>query len=296
MSAKFLLTLILPLPLLAACGPGPTGKLTLNASGEAGAVDGFPFTEDGETVAIADGWEVRFSKVIASIGHVTLADSSGAEGLHDASFHVVDLHKAESVALKTYEDVPAQRWDKVSFRVAPPEGTPVNVNGVDAADLSALVDGGGALLVEGTATKGEAGLSFRWVLPVNATYADCTNGVDGTSGLVVPANTTAESTITLHMEHLFWTSLGTEESELSFGAIAGKATGGAISFDALATQSLEQPTDAEGNPVKDSSGANLIYNPDSATPSPSNLKEFIVESATRMPHLDGEGLCTITRN
>lgn len=273
-------------------GASGAGALRVRASGEAAAVDGFPFTEDGETVALADGWSVQFSKVLVAFGNLSVKGKDGASGVTSTDTYVVDLHQQEMNDVVLLEELPARRWDAFSFEIVPPTAATRVVGGVAAADVSAMVAGGYNYWLEGTASLGAREVSFRWGLRNPTRNADCTNGEDDTAGIVVPNNSEAEAILTFHLDHLMWTSLGTEEAELRFEAIAAAdALGdgdGVVTWEELALQQLADLKDGAGAPL------GVVYNPGSVSPTPTNLQEFLLKSSASMGHLNGEGLCTVS--
>lgn len=296
MSRKHLIGLLVGLA-SAACTPSAgTGSLVVTIAGE-GAVDGFPLVEDGETIALADDWTIAFSKVVASVGRLSIAASDGEVGFEGTETYVVDLHADEEVTLATVTDLEARRWDRVGYELVPATTGATNVNGVAQGDLDAMVAAGANYLIEGTATKGSASVAFRWLLANPTRNADCTNGNDDKQGVVVVANSTAEAQITLHLEHLFWTRLGTHASNpLRFDPIAAVAgDDGVVTLDELATQSLEAPLDANGERIRNADATNFSYDPGSISPAPQNLRDFVLAATSTQGHLNGEGLCTITR-
>ncbi len=125
--------------------------------------------------------------------------------------------------------------------------------------------------------------------------ANCTNGLDNTDGIVIRANATTEAEITIHVEHLFWDSLGSELASLRFDAIA--AVAGAdkkVTTEEIAMQSLANLKDAQGMPLVDGNNMPIVYNPGSVPLKTQDLLSFIQASGASMAHLNGEGLCTIS--
>lgn len=283
---------------LAACGgPATTGSLKVTITGEDAAISGFPVNDEGEVIALADGWTVVYTKVLAGVGNVSVKGAGGEVGYEAATRYVVDLHKGPA-ALLTLDTLAARRWEKVSYEHVAPDAGAVNVSAVAAADLERMVTNGFNYWLEGTATKDAKTVSFAWGLKNPTRNSDCSDGADGgKAGVVVTQNSETEAELTIHLEHLYWTSLGDEVAELRFDPIAAKADAqGAVSFDALATQSLDAPKDAEGNAIpKVNGGGDLAYNAQGDASDPANLKEFILAATTTMGHLNGGGLCTITR-
>ena len=70
------------LSLLVGCGAqGGAGALTVRLSGEEGAKEGFPVEEDGELIAFADGWNLKFTKYLVSVGRLSITATDGDEAV-----------------------------------------------------------------------------------------------------------------------------------------------------------------------------------------------------------------------
>ncbi len=292
------------LAVLAACTADGAGALDLRISGEQGALEGFPHRPVGnhdhdhgnggehadQQVAFADGWSLRFTKYLVAVGDIELETADG--DLHrDDAIYVADLTRGEPVFVG-YPELSARRWDGFSFSVRPPTDADqvIPVDGAQPEDVSRLVDGKFNYWIEGHASKGDREVTFAWGLDNPVRNTDCTNGVDGTQGIVVRNNRTTTAEITIHVEHLFWHSLGAEQTDLRFDAIAAVAgADGDISWDALATQLLSDLRDADGERLLDAEGNPLIYNP--ASTGAQNLQNFILEATRTQAHLSGTGLC-----
>lgn len=256
---------------LSACTP-PTGNLEIRVAGEEAAEEGFRAEE------LADGWDITFSKVLVSLGHVTLSQ----EATEEASWpelegdFVVDLH-AGAQTLGTLEAVPAGRWD-FGFEIhAPPADVTLGA-GVADADVAAMREAGFAYWIEGSATKDSRSVAFELGFPVSSVLSECTNGVDETDGVVVQTGATAGAEITLHLEHFFYDKLGTHaDVSLRFEALA-EAAG---NDDVLTTDELDALLVSSVS----------VYNPGSADVT--TMHDFIAQAAAEMAHLNGEGECTL---
>ena len=271
-----------------------SGSLTLVATGEDGAKDGFPFEEDGEAVAFADDWTVSFSKVLVSLGNVTLKGDDGKVALESDEHYLVDLHQGDP-ELGTFDGLGARRWERLSYQILPAASGMTNVSGVASADVKAMVDGGYNYWLEGTAEKGDASFTFAWGLKNPTNNANCTNGSDDTQGVIIKDNATTEAELTFHLDHLFWSTLGTEEADLRFEAIAAAGReDGDISWEDLEAQELASLVGLDGEPLVDEAGEPIVYNPGSVRLASQNLASFVLASASSMGHLNGEGLCTVS--
>jgi hypothetical protein len=305
MLRRFLTThpqaLLLSLSLgLAGCSDGGdetaagSGSLTLSATGEDAAKDGFPFEEDGEAIAFADDWTVSFSKVLVSVGNIRLEGDDGKVAFDSDEHYLVDLHAGDP-ELGTFDALGARRWDRLSYEILPAASGMTNLSGVASADVKAMVDGGYNYWLEGTAQKGDASFTFAWGLANPTSNTNCTNGSDDTQGVIIRDNATTEAELTFHFDHLFWSTLGTEEAELRFEAIAAAGRDdGDISWEDLEAQQLASLVGLDGEPLVDEKGEPIVYNPGSVRLASQNLASFILASASSMGHLNGEGLCTVS--
>lgn len=286
------------LTLTAACGADAgTGTAVVRLSGEEAAQHGIgEHDHEGghEHAEFVDGWHVHFDKYIVAVGHVSLKSSDGTVGATSNDVFVADLHKGD-VELVRFDDLEARRWDDFSFQIVAPTAGAKNVNGVAQADIDRMIAAGANYLVAGEAHKDGEEVTFEWLLRNPTRNSACTNGDDDKQGIVVTNSGTARALITLHVEHLFWDSLGSEATpRLRFDAIAAMAdASGVVEFDALESRSLAQPVDAEGSPLKDEDGSNVIYDPAGHSLPAPGLKGFILASSATQAHLNGEGLCTI---
>lgn len=271
-----------------------SGSLTLVATGEDGAKEGFPFEEDGEAVAFTDDWTVSFSKVLVSVGNISLEGDDGKVALRSDEHYLVDLHAGDP-ELGTFDGLGARRWEKLSYEILPAAGGMTNVSGVASADVEAMVEGGYNYWLEGTAEKGDSAFTFAWGLKNPTRNANCTNGSDDTQGVVIRDNATTEAELTFHFDHLFWSTLGTEEADLRFEAIAAAGRDdGDISWEDLEAQQLASLVGLDGEPLVDEDGNSLVYNPGSVRLAAQDLASFILASSSSMGHLNGEGLCTVS--
>jgi hypothetical protein len=284
---------------LSGCDPGAdgvgTGTLLLRLSGEGAAKQGYPYTKDnGQRLEFVDGWTVRFSKFLVSVGELRLRASDGTEGFADEGSFVADIQKGDP-EIARLPGLKARRWDRFSFRVIPPTAAARNLNGVAAADVERMISGGLNYWIEGTAAKAGETYSFRWGLANPTRNANCTNGTDNTDGFVVRNNATTVAEITVHVDHLFWDTLGTEQAKLRFEPIAGASRDDRdVSFAELAGQRLDNLLGRTGERLKNEAGQPLTYDPGSIPISAYNLQGFMLASSASQAHVNGVGLCTVS--
>lgn len=280
------------------CGSEPTdstgaGSLAVRITGEDAAKTGFPVEEEGESIAFVDGWTVQFSKFLISFGKIDVQGADGTSGFNSTDKYVADLHAGDP-SLPVIEGLTARRWERFSYEVSAPDAMAKPLGNVAAADIEAMTTGKYNYWIEGTAEKGADSIAFAWGISNPTKNANCTNGLDDTDGVVIRSNATTEAEITIHVEHLFWDTLGTEGAGLRFDAIAAVAGGDmSVTSEEIATQTLANLKGADGMPLKDDMGMPVIYNPGSVPLASQDLWAFIQASSASMAHLNGEGLCTI---
>jgi hypothetical protein len=263
----------------------------VTASGEEAAISGYPVGAGDDQIAFADGWTMQLSKVLVSIAGLQLRTNDGDEASVDADPVVVDLHQGEP-ELWSFEDVAAQRWDRVGYAYVAPTSKTRRVGEIADADVGRMIDGGYALLVAGTASKDEREIAFEYGFPFAVTMDGCHNGVDDTDGLVIADGAVAEAQITIHLDHLFFDDWAIEEPDLRFDAMAAMARSTRpLTLDDLKGQdNLSDLVNADGSPLE------LGYDPGSDfEPVPENLRDLVIAGATTTGHFNGEGHCDYER-
>jgi len=269
-----------------------TGALDIIISGEQAAVIGFPFTQNGETVAFKDGWKLSFTKYLVSVGGITVK-SAGETTESPSDRFIADLHKGDQTIAKL-PGMSAKRWESFGFAIVPAAVGAKSLGAADA-DVAAMVAAGVTHWVEGSGTKGANTIPFSFALKIPTTNKDCTSGIDNKAGVIIRPNTTSKAQITFHVVHMFWDTLGTEEASIRFEAVAAAAGADkVVSWDDLATQPLAALKGIDGMPLKDEAGTLIIYNPGAVLLDAQNLQAFMKASTSTQGHLDGEGLCTVS--
>jgi len=290
MTKHYFPSLLLSLFVCAACGSdSATGTVTIQLSGEEASRTGWPVTDGADTIEFVDGWAVDFDHVLVGIADVSLRASDGDDAMVVTDPIVVDLHLGEPQAW-ALDGVPARRWDRVGYRFAPVTSEFREVNEIDDADVQAMIDGGFAFWLEGTATRGAESIDFAWGLPLAIDNDGCLNGLDETDGIVVREGGVTEAQITVHLDHLFFDSLAADEPNMRFDPMAAVAEGGVVTLDSLATQSITDMRDAEGEPIM-IEGTPLTYDPGDWVLATNDLEQFLYAAAATMGHFNGEGHC-----
>lgn len=293
-------TTLLATALLLGAGAGcdeddAIATLRIRTSGEGAAKTGYPYDRDGVSYSFVDGWTLVFDRYLVSFGNVTVGtQDGGAEEVRTDGRYIADLKADDPVVLEL--ELEPRRWDAFGFSVLPADASSEAVGTVQQADIDRMIAGGLTYLIEGTAAHPQRGtLRFSWPMVNPARNTNCTNGLDGTAGVVLRPNATTDAEITFHVDHLFWDTLGTELAQLRFDPLWGANKDGddLVTLDELATQRLANLTDPTGAPLLDENGLPLVYNPGSIPLPDKNLKEFILVSGASQAHLNGLGLCSV---
>jgi hypothetical protein len=273
------------LTLLCACGPAGEGRFVVRMSGGERVERGFAPS------LLRDGWAVTFEKYLVSSGALALTREQTV--LRRPDVWLVDLQKGARETT-TWAELPAGRWN-VSFSVLPPDEATqlLDVSEADAAEMRA---NGWATLVEGTATRtGVGSFPFRVGLPLAHRYTNCTNGLDGTLGLVLADGATETLELTTHDDNQLNDRLGTHRDvQLRFDAWTRDVPAtGRITLDSLRGQDLLDLRARDGATLRDDDGTPVVYDPGSYAVR--TLDAFVAQSLTDQAHLNGGGLCTVTR-
>ncbi len=241
------------------------GTLAVQIYGEEFAEQGIPAD------VFADGWSVSFDKVLLSVGDVSAAVEHDDPAVTAPEYRIWDLALpsggvGHEVAAAEVDGGP---YDHIAFRVAP-EADAVAGNATDE-DVALMRDGGHGLYVAGRAEKEGEALSFAWGFPGATSYREC----EGTALVDGGAHAT---TLTIHMDHLFYDDLFSPEPLVAFELVArADADGDAVVTDSeLAAVSLS----SEERYQVGSTGID-------------NLWDFIDQQTSTVGHIDGEGHCGV---
>lgn len=260
---------------------GSTGRLLVRAHGGLEAERGI------EASRFADGYGVRYDHAYLSITDFSLARSGGGKADLDFTPRVVDLVPRPAEVL-TATGIDSGRWDRVSFLSAPPPDG-AEVSDVDPVRLEEMRAGkysfyqiGALIAPDGTEIPFELGL------PVEVSYFRCGAG-DGTEGVVIPVSGEGEAEITWHLTHAWFDSFA-EDSAFRAEAVVALWDGeNPVRTEDLIRQELARPVGADGERLRDESGAPVIYIPPQE-PGVSTLFDFMVRA--RFGHFNGlAGAC-----
>jgi len=223
----------LPLALLlvlACSSGGATGNVQVFVEAEDTIPEGLDPGDGDENVV--DGWTVRYSKFLITVGDFEASRSSGGdEPLRDPARYVVDMLRlpAGGFILTEFDDVAAERWDRVGYSLPVADDATEAADGTAAADRDFMVQAAYSIYVEGEISKADgqscalgdpmactpaAKVRFNWGLAAGTSFADCA-GPDGVTGFAVPSGGTAQIKPTIHGDHWFFTNItqGAEVTE-----------------------------------------------------------------------------------
>jgi hypothetical protein len=277
------------LSVLLGCSGEAVGELRIRANGINEARDGISATQT------ADGWAVELDHAVIALQGVRLRTSSGQEADVEVEPTLVELVPSPTLVYEL-PGVPAQRWDRFSYHLAPPPATVRNLGVSDDIATRMRAEGWSAYyagrLVAPAGTTNADGMPvtivpFELGFPVEVDYQFCVAGNDRTNGVVVPVNSAADYEITWHLTHLFFDSF-VEDAALRVEPLAARWRG----EGPLTMEDLNVPLGGlraiDGRPLTDSFGNPVVYIP--GMTGANTLREFILQG--RPGHFNGlEGFC-----
>jgi hypothetical protein len=221
------LTLAATPALLAACSDGDA-----NGDGARGAV---AFTTYGEDYIeqrippedVADGWAIAYEKFLVVFRDIKVAAAGGELGAEMASSVLVDLKRPGDKPLASF-DLPARTWDAVSYQLGPVDAATALGPGVTEADRALMNTPTATVYAAGSATKGGATKTFKWLFNKPTLLAACEGDKDGrlVLGAAVTSGNVDQIQLTVHGDHLFYDDLQSPEARVRFDPIAGADANG----------------------------------------------------------------------
>lgn len=255
-------------PLVDACGDDATladGTLQVTIFGEDFIEDRIPSND------VADGWTIDFSRFLVAVSDLSVGKAGATAALVSSETRVFDLTKPSNGLghLVATRDVAGGIYDVLAFTIGPATTGAIAGNATQA-DVSAMVTGGYALLIEGTATKGGEAIDFAWGFTGSTRYEPCETSakVDGGTGT---------TQITVHADHLFFDSLVSETPDIRFQIIADADSNGddEVTLAELAAVDIRSLSNYQ------------VGNRTSVT----DMKAFLEAQVGTLGHVDGEGHC-----
>ncbi|PZR06015.1 MAG: hypothetical protein DI536_30790 [Archangium gephyra] len=266
------LMLLSMLSMFASCGG--MGKMSLTAWGEDYIEQEIPAAE------FEDGHTVKFTKFLVVVNEFTLATKTGMSGPAQTKPILIDVHKAGPIELERLDDVPAQKWDAVSWAIMP-SADAVVVGDVSADDAARMKNEGYSVWVEGTVSKGLVTKNFAWGFKGNTKYSDCSSEDLG-EGVTIPTGGTEVVQLTIHGDHFFYDDLQSPDAKLRGDALvkADADLDGMVTMTELNAVSLTTlPVGQYGT-----GGASQVK----------SLGDFVTALSRTIGHFRGEGECVTT--
>ena len=268
-------------------------------SGEGPAHEGYPFVKDGVELAFDRGWTIRFDHIVASLGRLRVAARDGEVAYEGTDTYLAELTTDDPMVVELH-DLTARRWDVLDFQVVPADDGAVLLNEIEPEVVAHMTSEGLTYFYEGTAERDGMRFTFRYGLKNPTRNSNCTNGNDGTQGVVVGDASVTTTELTVHLDHLFWDKLGAEQTRMRFDAMAAADAadlGGngdrVITYDELSNQRLSDMQGMDGGPLVDLDGAPIVYDPGTTPLSEPTLRGFVAASTATQVHINGLGFCTI---
>jgi len=151
----------------------------------------------------ADGYAVHFTKASMLVSEFALATTTDQQGPKTGGELSVDLLAPQPNIVRIFDNVPAQRWDAVSWSLGN--------------------DGGVSLELEGTIVKDNTNKTFAWSFNTDTMYSHCGQSI------TIPSNGKTSAELTVRAERLW------NDSIVDAGTLQGAAIFDADTDDAIIT-------------------------------------------------------------
>jgi hypothetical protein len=231
---------------------------------------------------VEDGWTIHFDKFLVDIGHIAVAEEGGGKVAEMSGSILFDHTRAGVKPLRTFADLPAKAFARVSYEIAPVTAD-TQVAGVSEGDKSFMATNGYSIYVEANATKGSVTKKLVWGFTTATLYDRCKGELGGkeTEGVVVTNGGTDQAEITIHGDHFFYDDLQANDAKVRFDNIAAADADmdGAITMAELANVKLAAIPAEKG-----------IYGTGSAS-GIDDLGTFVTALSRTVGHFRGEGEC-----
>jgi hypothetical protein len=232
-----------------------------------------------------DGWTIKYDRFLVNVTGIGVGRAGATPVATWNESKLVDHVKPGPKDLVTFPDLPAQRFEQVTYEIRPPVASTALV-GVTEADRAAMMAGNFAVFVEGAATKGTMRKTFRWGFPIATRYENCEaaaeSGRPAPQGIVIGDGATDVSELTIHGDHLFYDRLRTSDDP---------AVKTSLRFDALAAADKDGDGEVTMAELTATPIDVRLYDP-SGFEAP-NLGAFVTALARTVGHFRGEGECSV---
>jgi hypothetical protein len=215
------------------------------------------------------------------LSEVKVANRDGETAAEQVPARVYDVRRPGPVEVVTFNDLPAEDWEEVSYAIAP--ATDATAGNADAADVERMNAQGWSVYVEGSATKGTVTKTFRWGFSTNTLYERCTEEDLG-DGVTVPKGGKETVQLTIHGDHLFFDDLQSPDAKMRFDAIAAADSTGIVGPDGEVTLEELGLVDLTTLPANQygTGGAGSVR----------TLRDFVTSLVRTAGHYRGEGECS----
>ena len=264
-------------------GSGGEGRLSFTTWGEAFIEEAIP-PDPGDGSGFVDGWTVRYDQFLVNFQNIVVADALGETAAQMPGSMLFDNTQPGVKSIVTFDGVPARAWERISYEIAPVTEATELAPGVSEADRAAMLAGGYALVVSGSATRDDIEKRFAWGFGAGARYEECRSEQDGvdTPGVLVTGGASVEVELTTHGDHLFYDRLQ---------ASPDPSLATALRFENLAAADA----DADGEVTLAELEAQpldvRLYNPSGL--GATTYADFVRVLARTVGHFRGEGECTV---
>jgi hypothetical protein len=279
------------------CGDdeGGPGSLRIDLVAEETITEGIAAEGAGEDHDHAGGdhehgsldYAIRYSKYIVSVGQVQVANTRAGESRELPGTYIADLRTVGTTGLTlgSFDDIPSGQWDQFGYRTTLASAGFTKLGAISDADAQAMVDQQLTYWIEGEVAAPKP-VKFVIKVPLAAQFASCEN--DGEPGVAVTEGRTTTAQLTLHGDHMWFTSL-TRGDESTVQLRAGWLVKADKDGDGMVTSDdLKSVPAAEVFPTSEG------YNLSGGVVPVSTAYDFVRAQLASQGHLNGEGECVTT--
>ena len=153
---------------LAACGSKDEATGTVFFTASAGSA-----VETDTPTALADGWTVHYDRFVVTFHDIAMRNGDDAPAARLIGARLVDLRPTGTKRIVTFDNLPANSFDRIFYRIAPVTGDTDVGTGATDEDKQRMLAGGYGILVEGSATNAGVTKFFHWGFTLDTSYDHC---------------------------------------------------------------------------------------------------------------------------
>ncbi len=235
---------------------------------------------------IQDGWAATFTKYIIAVGHIELT-ADGVDADDDRVF-LVDLVQAPPAGfdLWSVSSLAEGRYD-VTYELAEANAESMVHESVTEADATEMRNGNLSYLIEGSITKDDQTISFRWGVSAETVYGPC-GAEEGAPGVAVSGATATSAALSIHGDHIFFNGFP-EGEEGGVMRLAQWLADSDTDSDGTVTQA-----ELEALSPSDLSELDERYSLTGGPIDPlTNMWEYVTAQLKTQGHFQGEGECAV---